>query len=92
MNQDEITLLDGVNIDDLLMNVPDDCLNFFNIEDVMNGSALLPSGTDQDMYSVDSGADSLQVSTATSTHSVICFILCFILTSYINLFIHVLPL
>jgi hypothetical protein len=60
VNQDEAMWSEMINIEELLMNVPDDCL------DVMNGSlyenaALLPyDSTDQDVYSVDSGADSLQ--------------------------------
>lgn len=68
MNQDEVMWPDGMlNIEELLMNVPD-----FGTDDVMSGSqyenaALLPyESTDQDVYSVDSGTDSLQVSTATA--------------------------
>jgi hypothetical protein len=80
VNQDEATWPDGIDIAELLMDVPDDCLDF-GIHDDMNGTlyenaALLSyNNTDQDIYSIDSGADSVQVSTATSTHSVICFIL-----------------
>lgn len=63
VNEDEAMWQDGmINIEDLLlMDVPD-----FGTDDVMNGSqyenaALLPyDSTDQDVYSVDSGADSLQ--------------------------------
>jgi hypothetical protein len=53
------------------MDVPDDCLGF-GIRDVMNGplyenAALLPyNNTDVDIYSIDYGADSFQVSTAIS--------------------------
>lgn len=68
MNQDEAIWPDGMlNIEELLRGVP-----AFSTDDVMNGSqyenaALLPyESTDQDVYSVDSGADSLQVSTATA--------------------------
>ncbi|KAJ1693290.1 hypothetical protein LUZ63_009988 [Rhynchospora breviuscula] len=63
VNQDEAIWSDGMfNIQELLT---DDCLNI-NTHDVMNGSlyenaALLPyDSTDQDVYSVDSGADSMQ--------------------------------
>ncbi|KAJ4803702.1 NAC domain-containing protein 14 [Rhynchospora pubera] len=63
VNQDEILWSDGMfNIQELLN---DDCLKI-NTDDVMNASlyenaALLPyDSTDQDVYSVDSGADSLQ--------------------------------
>ncbi|XP_078173375.1 uncharacterized protein LOC144567184 isoform X2 [Carex rostrata] len=63
VNQDEVVWPDGmINVEELLMlDVPD-----FSTDDVMNGSqyenaALLPyESTDQDVYSVDSGADSLQ--------------------------------
>lgn len=71
MNQDEAMWPDGMlnidELDELLKGVPD-----FGPDDVMNGSQyenapLLPyESTDQDVYSVDSGADSLQVSTATA--------------------------
>ncbi|KAJ3690545.1 hypothetical protein LUZ61_019709 [Rhynchospora tenuis] len=63
VNQDEAVLSDGMfNVDELLT---DDFLGI-DTHDVMNGSlyenaSLLPyDSTDQDVYSVDSGADSLQ--------------------------------